>query len=81
MEDEGLISNLDEAWNINYEDLDFGKEIGKGGFGSVYQGEYFGTPVAIKKYDLRSHKKGECGRCGFFLPEVEEFLRGRVQDR
>ncbi|ELR17959.1 serine/threonineprotein kinase, putative [Acanthamoeba castellanii str. Neff] len=49
MADEGLISNLDEAWNINYEDLDFGKEIGKGGFGSVYEGEYFGTPVAIKK--------------------------------
>jgi serine/threonine protein kinase len=48
-DDEGLIKNLDDAWNINYEDLVFEEEIGKGGFGSVYKGEYFGTPVAIKR--------------------------------
>ncbi len=47
--DEGLIRNLDEAWNVSYDDLVFGKEIGKGGFGSVFQGEYLGTPVAIKR--------------------------------
>lgn len=48
-DDEGLIKNLDDAWNINYDDLEFTAEIGKGGFGSVYKGEYFGTPVAIKR--------------------------------
>ncbi len=47
--DEGLIRNLDEAWNVSYDDLVFEKEIGKGGFGSVFQGEYLGTPVAIKR--------------------------------
>jgi len=48
-DDEGLIKNLDDAWNINYDDLEFTAEIGRGGFGSVYKGEYFGTPVAIKR--------------------------------
>lgn len=36
-------------WKINYADLKFNKKIGKGNFGEVYDGEYLGTRVAIKK--------------------------------
>ncbi|KAL6072799.1 hypothetical protein QOT17_005346 [Balamuthia mandrillaris] len=40
-----------EMWDIDFEDLEFGKMIGRGNFGKVYQGEYVGTPVAIKKLE------------------------------
>lgn len=46
---EGLIDNIEDVWKIKYEDLEFEKEIGKGAFGCVYKGSYFGTEVAIKK--------------------------------
>jgi len=46
---EGLIENLEDAWNIDFSDLEFEKKIGKGAFGEVYEGRYFGTPVAIKR--------------------------------
>jgi len=36
-------------WKINKECLIFTKKIGKGNFGEVYDGEYLGTRVAIKK--------------------------------
>eukprot|EP01088_Endostelium_zonatum_P006411 TRINITY_DN18536_c0_g1_i1.p1 TRINITY_DN18536_c0_g1~~TRINITY_DN18536_c0_g1_i1.p1 ORF type:complete len:450 (-),score=102.93 TRINITY_DN18536_c0_g1_i1:96-1412(-) len=47
--DEGLISNIQDAWYIKYEDLVFEKEIGRGAFGAVFKGNYLGTDVAIKK--------------------------------
>eukprot|EP01089_Gocevia_fonbrunei_P009460 TRINITY_DN2176_c0_g1_i1.p1 TRINITY_DN2176_c0_g1~~TRINITY_DN2176_c0_g1_i1.p1 ORF type:complete len:506 (+),score=80.36 TRINITY_DN2176_c0_g1_i1:55-1572(+) len=40
---------LNSVYNINYTDLEFRNEIGKGKFGKVYSGEYIGTPVAIKR--------------------------------
>eukprot|EP01089_Gocevia_fonbrunei_P004231 TRINITY_DN1424_c0_g1_i1.p1 TRINITY_DN1424_c0_g1~~TRINITY_DN1424_c0_g1_i1.p1 ORF type:complete len:427 (+),score=87.11 TRINITY_DN1424_c0_g1_i1:128-1408(+) len=36
-------------WKLPYKDLKFNKKIGKGNFGEVYDGEYLGTRVAIKK--------------------------------
>lgn len=48
MED-GLVKNYEEIWTINYEDLDLGKVIGKGAFGEVYHGHYYGAEVAVKK--------------------------------
>lgn len=34
-----------EDYLIDFDDLDFGDPIGKGNFGKVYKGDYFGTPV------------------------------------
>lgn len=38
-----------EGFSIEEADLEIGQPLGKGVFGAVYQGTYFGTPVAIKK--------------------------------
>eukprot|EP01099_Mayorella_cantabrigiensis_P003680 TRINITY_DN2780_c0_g1_i1.p1 TRINITY_DN2780_c0_g1~~TRINITY_DN2780_c0_g1_i1.p1 ORF type:complete len:384 (+),score=96.91 TRINITY_DN2780_c0_g1_i1:47-1153(+) len=46
-ENEGL-PELDSSAKVNYEDLEFGKQIGKGAFGTVWTALYFGTPVAVK---------------------------------
>ncbi|EGC29222.1 hypothetical protein DICPUDRAFT_99895 [Dictyostelium purpureum] len=40
------------AFRINIEDLEFGPEIGKGAYGKIFKGEYFGTPVGIKEISL-----------------------------
>ena len=34
---------------VKFEDLQFGKIIGRGNFGVVHRGSLFGTPVAIKR--------------------------------
>jgi len=36
-------------WKIDVKDLVFKKRVGKGNFGEVYDGDYLGTRVAIKK--------------------------------
>eukprot|EP01132_Coremiostelium_polycephalum_P007850 gene7850-9664_t len=40
------------AFRINIDDLEFGPEIGKGAYGKIFKGEYFGTPVGIKEISL-----------------------------
>lgn len=45
--DEGLPS-FEGAYFIDKKDLIFGEILGKGNFGTVYKGNFFGTPVAIK---------------------------------
>lgn len=47
--DDGMIENLEDVWRLDFNDLEFEKIIGKGAFGEVYKGTYFGTPVAIKR--------------------------------
>ncbi|MBS0648030.1 MAG: SEL1-like repeat protein [Verrucomicrobia bacterium] len=37
---------------VRYSDLTFGRELGKGGFGTVYQGAWKGSAVAIKKLKI-----------------------------
>ncbi|EGG17929.1 LISK family protein kinase [Cavenderia fasciculata] len=41
-----------KAWTIDFDDLEIGREIGSGGFGKVYRGEYLGAPVAIKRVHI-----------------------------
>ncbi|KYR00437.1 LISK family protein kinase [Tieghemostelium lacteum] len=40
------------AFKINFDDLEFGQLVGKGAYGKIYKGEYFGTPVGIKEISL-----------------------------
>ena len=47
--DDGLIENFEEVWTIDLEEIEFGDAIGRGAFGEVFKGEYFGTEVAVKK--------------------------------
>ena len=46
---DGLVSNFEQIWTIDYDDLELGRIIGKGAFGQVYLANYFGTEVAVKK--------------------------------
>jgi serine/threonine protein kinase len=48
-DDLGLITDLEEAWCINFDDLEFAEQLGEGAFGAVHKGTYFGTEVAIKR--------------------------------
>ncbi len=45
--DDGIV-NIDST--IRFEDLTFEDEVGGGSFGKIFKGDYFGTPVAIKKF-------------------------------
>lgn len=50
----GLKATLQISLNIGYNELEFGKVIGEGGFGVVYEGTYRHDKVAIKKLYLRN---------------------------
>jgi len=45
-------ATISPSWLINFADLQFGKELGEGGFGIVFQGKWQGAPVAIKTLKL-----------------------------
>lgn len=52
MEDDGLIGNYDAVWTVNLEEIEMGHVIGRGAFGEVYHGYYYGTEVAVKKLSV-----------------------------
>jgi serine/threonine protein kinase len=56
-------NEIKNAKNIPYNELIRHKELGKGGFGTVYQGKYRGEMVAIKELNSQG------------IHEVEEFQR------
>jgi len=41
-------NNLNDRFNVPYKEITFKREIGAGGFGKVYMGEWQSTEVAIK---------------------------------
>eukprot|EP01133_Synstelium_polycarpum_P019157 gene19157-22948_t len=49
---DSTVPSVDKAWTIAFDDLEIGREIGSGGFGKVYRGEYLGAPVAIKRIQI-----------------------------
>eukprot|EP01132_Coremiostelium_polycephalum_P002633 gene2633-3271_t len=65
------IPSLDKAWSISYDELEFGREIGSGGFGKVYKGEYLGAPVAIKKIHIAPDDPNR--------RDLEKFLRREIE--
>jgi len=48
-----------EEWTINFDDLEFGEEIGSGAFGTVFKGDYYGTVVAIKRLNASNNLQQE----------------------
>ncbi|GAM20411.1 hypothetical protein SAMD00019534_035860 [Acytostelium subglobosum LB1] len=59
------------AWTIDFEDLEIGREIGSGGFGKVYKGEYLQTPVAIKKIHIAPDDPNRKDLEKFLIREIE----------
>ncbi|KAJ4954477.1 hypothetical protein NE237_011260 [Protea cynaroides] len=55
-EDKESSSMID--WEINWEDLRLGEEIGQGSFGVVYRGIWNGSEVAIKLYIASEYREG-----------------------
>jgi serine/threonine protein kinase len=47
------------SWEIDFNELNVGRRIGKGAFGSVYLAEWRGTTVAMKKIHNNSMSKKE----------------------
>ncbi len=44
-----FLDQLAPRWKLDYDAIDFGEEIARGGFSDVYGGTYAGEKVAIKK--------------------------------
>ena len=47
------IPNVEASWQIDAGDLEFGESLGKGNYGEVFAGTYFGTDVAIKRINVQ----------------------------
>lgn len=52
-EEEGGV-DISPRWRINFGDLvvDFSRPLGRGAYGTVWKGEYLGSPVALKQLAL-----------------------------
>jgi len=67
MQPEKSTGTLDRAWEINFNDIKFEKELGQGAFGIVYLAKWRLQEVAVKKIktDLNEKQKGD------FIKEAE----------
>eukprot|EP01016_Furgasonia_blochmanni_P029901 TRINITY_DN3127_c0_g1_i1.p1 TRINITY_DN3127_c0_g1~~TRINITY_DN3127_c0_g1_i1.p1 ORF type:complete len:881 (+),score=200.72 TRINITY_DN3127_c0_g1_i1:144-2786(+) len=54
---------------IKYEELEFEKKVGEGGYGEVYKGVWLGQEVAIKQYGKR-HTRHHTKKTEDFMKEV-----------
>ncbi|GAM29201.1 hypothetical protein SAMD00019534_123770 [Acytostelium subglobosum LB1] len=82
-DNDGLPDGSD-AFRIILEDLEFGPQIGKGAYGKIFKGEYFGTPVGIKEItlspnnsqykDLIKFIKREVAMLRFSHPNLVQFI-------
>jgi len=54
LEEELLIEERTEPWQIEYSSLKLGKKLAEGFFGEVYKGQLWGKKVAIKRLKLSS---------------------------
>eukprot|EP01119_Soliformovum_irregulare_P012483 TRINITY_DN3246_c0_g1_i2.p1 TRINITY_DN3246_c0_g1~~TRINITY_DN3246_c0_g1_i2.p1 ORF type:complete len:1262 (+),score=408.29 TRINITY_DN3246_c0_g1_i2:142-3786(+) len=59
---QALLQDHSVQWEISFDELELGKEVGRGAFGEVYQGKWRGSVVAIKVLTKRLNEK-----------EIEEF--------
>jgi len=58
-------SSMSTFEEISVEDLDFGRQIGRGAFGEVFRGRYQGTDVAIKRLCVFENVSDERGLAEF----------------
>ena len=71
------VSHAFKEWDIPYDELDRGKVIGKGRFGTVYSGNWHGQ-VAIK--ELHMNYVQDNGTLEMFRREVSTFRKTRHQN-
>merc|ERR1712137_513732 len=63
------VPDVEAAWQIDAEDLEYGEKLGSGEYGEVFAGSYFGTDVAIKRLNVA--KMGEANAAKYIKREIE----------
>lgn len=66
-----FLENIPENFKTDYDNLEFGDELGSGGFSIVYDGTYAGYKVAIKKIRVELFA-GEADGAEEYLDEIEK---------
>jgi serine/threonine protein kinase len=75
--------HADNDWEINFDELELGPQLGTGGYGEVHQAMWKGTEVAVKMMtdsgevtrDMEKSFKDEVRPAGLLLPAVDSVLR------
>lgn len=62
-------------WEIRYGELQFGKSLGKGAYGEVFEGSYRKSKMAIKVYDFRGELTGEQKQAALHEADLMESMR------
>eukprot|EP00033_Pygsuia_biforma_P003527 GCRY01003861.1.p1 GENE.GCRY01003861.1~~GCRY01003861.1.p1 ORF type:complete len:766 (+),score=168.79 GCRY01003861.1:243-2540(+) len=55
--DRGRSQSMISDWEVDFEEVELDKLIGKGGYGEVYRGNFRGTDVAVKKLLVQKMEK------------------------
>lgn len=58
-----MSSVIRDSWNINFNDLVFKDQVGKGQFGNVYKAEYYGSEVCVKRIASDYKEDEELAKC------------------